>query len=161
MSLSNLRQQMPALNQAGELILLKNTPGKTSAGSARQQRQGHANAWVSTRWRRGCAGEAACPPAPGQEAGPKPAELARSCAVSARQKAVAPGTVTSKPHHASLRSLKTPCQQVCGAGVKQLPRPLFACAKTASAHTSHPTHTLHTHNTLPMYAWVPACNLHV
>lgn len=51
MSLSYLWQQVPALNQAGELISLKNTPGKTRGGSARWQRQGHANTWLSTRWR--------------------------------------------------------------------------------------------------------------
>lgn len=85
-------------------------------------------------------GEAARPPAPGQETSPKPAKPALSCAVSARQKAAAPGTVTSNPRHASLVSLKTACQQVRGAEVKQLLRSLFACAKTASAYTSHPHH---------------------
>lgn len=79
-------------------------------------------------------GEAARPPAPGQETSPKPAKPALSCAVSARQKAAAPGTVTSNPR------LKTACQQVRGAEVKQLLRSLFACAKTASAYTSHPHH---------------------
>lgn len=104
---------------------------------------------------RGCVGEAARPPAPGQETSPKPAEPALSCAVSARQKAAAPGTVTSNPRHASLVSLKTPCQQVRGAEVKQLLRSLFACAKTASAHTSYP------HAPPPAVSSLPARNLHV
>jgi len=41
---------MPALKQAGELIALENTAGKTREGSALRQLQGHTDAWVSRRW---------------------------------------------------------------------------------------------------------------
>ena len=60
----NLWQQMPALKQAGELITLENTAGKTREGSALRQLQGHTDAWVSRRWGRwGAAAWGCCCPA--------------------------------------------------------------------------------------------------
>ena len=141
MSLSYLWQQMPALNQAGELISLKNTPGKTREGSARWQRQGHANAWVSTRWRGRLHG-GSCSPACAW-ARDRPQAGRASAVLCCLCQAESSGSRDRDPQPALL-SLETPCQKVRGAGVKQLLRHVFACAKTAAARTSH-THTPCTH----------------
>lgn len=72
---------------------------------------------------------------------------------------MAAGTVTSNLRYASLVSPKTPCQQVCGAGVKQLLRCL-------SAHAKQPQHTPRPHTSpctlghLPVTHTCCPCTVH-
>lgn len=95
---------------------MKNTPGKTREGFARQQQQGHINAGQHKMEGRGCAWD---------KAQPQPV-------VSLQ--AASPGTVITS---LLLVSLKTLCRLLRGVGVTS--RSLLPC-ETAAAHASC-THT--------------------